>query len=97
MEHNPYEAVNIDLFKIMPVGRVGDQNVFHICTSERPAFDAVVFRDHLVRFLFSHARDSWNLGNNGQPVDFGPDDLCLALSDRDADRFRSYGWLVGSS
>ena len=91
---NPYDRVNIDAIPIEEIGIVRDRRVFHIKTSAVEPFDACVLRRHLVDFLFDHMNDEWKLGNDGQYVKFEDDDLALALSDRDADKFICYGWLV---
>lgn len=91
--HNPYDAVDIDAFGIARVGVIRGNEVFHVRLSNHRGFDAVVFRDHLVRFLFEHMQDQWHLGNDDRFIQFSLDDLCLALSPRDAERFNAYGWV----
>ncbi len=90
---NPYEAVDLDAFRIRHVGLIRDREIFHIVLTGHKGFPAVVFRDQLVRFLFDHMQDEWHLGNDDRYIQFSLDDLCLALSPRDAERFNAYGWL----
>lgn len=91
---NPYEAVDIDAFPINRAGVIRGHEVFHIVLEGRKAFDACVFRDYLVRFLFDHMQDKWHLGNDDSFIQFSVNDLCLALSPRDAAVFTAYGWMV---
>ncbi len=91
---NPYERVDIDAIPISQAGVVQGLHLFHIKTSAVKPFDACVFRQNLVDFLFDNTRDEWHLGNNDRYVQFSVDDLSLVLSERDAERFISYGWLV---
>ena len=90
---NPYDAVDIDSFHIRHVGMIRGYEIFHVVLKPHKAFPAVVFRDHLVRFLFEHMQDQWHLGNDDKFIQFSLDDMCLALTPRDAERFNSYGWL----
>lgn len=91
---NPYETVDISEISILPMGESRGMHIFKIATSEHESFTACVLRQHLVDFLFDHMRDPWYLGNDDTYIQFSEDDLTLALSSKDAQRFVAYGWLV---
>lgn len=91
---SPYDLVDIADFKIEPIGVERGFHIFKIETSTHKPFDACVFRQHLVDFLFDHMKDQWHLGNDDTFIQFGEDDLTLALSPNDAGKFRAYGWLA---
>lgn len=92
--NNPYDAVDISAVQIEPMGIERGLYVFKVETSTHKPFDACVFRDFLVNFLFEHMQDDWHLGNDDRYIQFSEDDLTLVLTERDALRFRAYGWLI---
>jgi hypothetical protein len=90
---NPYDEVDLDAFRITRVGAMRGREVYRVILKGHKGFPTSVFRDHLVRTLFAYCRDDWHLGNDDRYIQFDVDDLCLAITARDADTLRSYGWL----
>jgi hypothetical protein len=90
---NPYDAVDIDAFRANSVGVIRGREIYHIVLTGHKGFPACVFRDHLVRALFNFTKDEWHLGNDDLFIQLPLDDLCLAVSPRDAATLKAYGWL----
>ena len=94
MEHNPYEAVDISAIPIREITNTPPgKRVFHAVTSAVSGFDACVFRQNLFDLLHEIARDEWIMTGDSE---FGPNDLKIVLSEADAKKFVSYGWLIGA-